>query len=121
MQKNSTGKPELPENTGKFAARVEFIAIKDQIDGLVAKGYSYRAIHDFFTKRKDITMCYATFCNYIKKMKKSVIPNSPLKTTNNVGGMQEKEKDHGEKRKPLFIGGKREPGSPSDIDPDDCK
>lgn len=51
---------------GKCKARVEFFAIKNEIEELAAKGYSLIALHNYFKENKMITMNYQTFCRYIK-------------------------------------------------------
>ena len=108
---------QLPEKKGKLSARVEFISIKGEVSGSVEKGYSNRAIYNFFIKKDVITMGYVTFCNYMKKLKQGEGLIPPIKKATNTGEKRKNlEKDTREKKEPVIIGGEKEPEKHTDID-----
>ena len=53
-----------PKEKGRFAARVEFLAVQEDVHRFLAEGHSLRAIFDFYREKGVFTMRYQTFCNY---------------------------------------------------------
>ena len=62
-------------------------------------------------------MSYITFCKYIRKLKNDEFPSPPIKTPVSFSGeKRKKEKESGEKKKPVIIGGEKDAERLSDID-----
>lgn len=51
----------------KSYAKLEFLALEEEITPLVQKGLSAKAIFRFFTEKNRLTMCYQTFAYYMRK------------------------------------------------------
>lgn len=83
-------KPKKPSLKGKHANRVSFIAVKEQIDGFLREGYSWKAVYEFFVENGTFTMSYITFCRYmnglVKPVKKRVEANSKTTVTHVTAG-----------------------------------
>ena len=56
-------KQRIPRNM----ARIEFLALRDEIEALLAKGYDKRKIHTELTEKKLITMSYDALCKVMLK------------------------------------------------------
>lgn len=61
----------------RYAGRVEFFAVKEEIQELIQKGYGYKMIHEKLTADKKITMTYTTFYHYLRPGKKSAQNEKP--------------------------------------------
>ena len=62
-------------------------------------------------------MSYITFCKYIRKLKDDEFPSPPVKTPASLSGeKRKKEKWSGEKKKPVILGGEKEPKTHTEID-----
>ena len=48
-------------------ARVEFLAVKDEVESLLARGYLLKPAYAQLTKEKRISMTYDTFRRYARK------------------------------------------------------
>jgi IS30 family transposase len=59
----------------RYAGRVEFFAVKEEIQELLQKGYGYKMIHEKLTADEKITIKYITFYQYLKPGKKSAQKN----------------------------------------------
>lgn len=53
----------------KGAARIEFYAVKDDVERLFAAGYNIRLAYEELVAQKKITMSYAAFNGYVNKAK----------------------------------------------------
>ena len=49
-----------------YDARVEFLAVQGEVTRLMAEGYRIKAIFDRLSGEGRITICYTTFCDYIR-------------------------------------------------------
>ena len=49
-----------------YDARVEFRAVQAEVAKLMAEGYRIKAIFDRLSGERRITVCYTTFCDYIR-------------------------------------------------------
>lgn len=49
-----------------YDARVEFRAVQDEVVRLMAEGYRIKAIFDRLSGEGRLTVCYTTFCDYIR-------------------------------------------------------
>lgn len=58
-------------------ARVEFLAVKDEVESLLARGYLLKPAYTQLTKEKRISMTYDTFRRYARKY----FPAGKLKRT----------------------------------------
>lgn len=47
-------------------ARVEYITHKDEVEDMLAKGYSARMIHEHLQERYAISCGYSAFCDYVR-------------------------------------------------------
>jgi hypothetical protein len=56
----------------RFEARVQFLAVEDEVKSMISKGYSYRMIHESLTTTGRISISYDTFYNYLRKKKELV-------------------------------------------------
>ena len=54
-----------PKEKGRCAARVEFLAVREDVQRFLAEGHSLRAIYDFYKEKGTFTMRYQTFCKYV--------------------------------------------------------
>lgn len=45
--------------------RIEFFAVKNEVDGLAQKGWMWRHIYDHLVAEKKITMSHRTFMRYV--------------------------------------------------------
>ncbi len=54
-----------PRVVGRFAPRVQFLAVQDKIDEFIEQGFSWKAIYDFFSENQAFSMNYTTFCKYM--------------------------------------------------------
>ncbi len=55
----------------RFAARVEYMAIKEEAIKMRDQGYGYKMIYDKFASEGKVTMNYRTFYGYLKKIQSS--------------------------------------------------
>ena len=72
------------------AARVEYYACREDVEILLAKGYSVRMVYDRMTEQGRVTCSYSAFCDYVrgdgkrlhsrKKEKPRIVPPPPPKT-----------------------------------------
>jgi len=53
----------------RFAGRVQFLAVQEEVHGLIRQGYGYKMIHEKLTTEGRITMSYDTFYNYLRRKK----------------------------------------------------
>lgn len=53
----------------RFAGRVQFTAVKEEVQGLIQLGYGYKMIHEKLVADGKITMSYDTFYNYLRRKK----------------------------------------------------
>lgn len=49
-----------------YDARVEFRAVQAEVTRLMAEGYRIKAIFDRLSGEGRLTVCYTTFCDYIR-------------------------------------------------------
>lgn len=70
------------------AARVEYYACREDVEAMIAQGYTARYIYDHMKKRGRVTCSYSAFCDYVRgggkrqhsKNKKSTMPKAPQRT-----------------------------------------
>lgn len=46
-------------------ARVEFLAVRENVMALLAQGHTYASVYDRLKKEGKITMCYGAFRSYV--------------------------------------------------------
>ncbi|MDR1044683.1 MAG: TraK family protein, partial [Candidatus Adiutrix sp.] len=49
-----------------YDARVEFLAVREDVAQLLAEGHRIKAVFERLTQGGRITVCYTTFCDYIR-------------------------------------------------------
>ncbi len=54
----------------RFAGRVQFMAVQEEVQGLIRQGYGYKMIHEKLVGDGRVTMSYDTFYNYLRRKKK---------------------------------------------------
>ena len=58
----------------RFAGRVQFTAVQEEVQGLIRQGYGYKMIHEKLVADDKITMSYDTFYNYLRRKRKTQPP-----------------------------------------------
>ena len=48
------------------SARVEYCACREDVEAMLAKGYSVRMIYEHFQEQGRITCGYSAFCDYVR-------------------------------------------------------
>ena len=49
-----------------YTARVEYLAIKAEVDKMIAQGHRVKAIFEEMIRNGRITISYSTFCEYVR-------------------------------------------------------
>lgn len=62
-------------------AYVQFLAQLEEIQSLLAQGYSKKLIHERLTEKKLISMAYVTFCQIMQKEIQNGSPAAPKEQT----------------------------------------
>lgn len=57
-----------------YQARVEFLALKEEVERKRRAGYSVRAIYEEFKNGGHLSMCYAAFCRYVRRLGDPTMP-----------------------------------------------
>lgn len=58
-------------------AYVQFLAQLEEIQSLLAQGYSKKLIHERLTEKQVISMAYVTFCQIMQKEGQNISPAAP--------------------------------------------
>ncbi|CAK7044166.1 MAG: hypothetical protein DELT_02958 [Desulfovibrio sp.] len=75
-----------------YSARVEYIACRDDVEDLLAKGYSARLAYELMKEQGRVTCSYSAFCDYVRgggkrvHSKKKGRPKNSLQTPPRAGG-----------------------------------
>lgn len=48
------------------SARVEFFACRDEVETMLAKGYSVRMVYEHLKEQGRLTCGYSAFCDYVR-------------------------------------------------------
>ena len=48
------------------AARVEYYACREDVEAMIAQGYTARFVYDHMKKRGRVTCSYSAFCDYVR-------------------------------------------------------
>ena len=64
----------------RYMARVEYLACREEIDSMLARGFSRKLIHEELIKSGRCTMKYNTFCEFIAAAEKPPPDPSPKET-----------------------------------------
>ena len=62
------------EQLRPYQARVEFLALKEEVERQRRAGYSVRAIYDELKNGGHLSMCYSAFCGYIRRLSDPTMP-----------------------------------------------
>lgn len=69
------------------AARVEYYACREDVEAMIAQGYTARYVYDHMKKRGRVTCSYSAFCDYVRgggkrqhSKKKSAVRQAPQRT-----------------------------------------
>ncbi len=49
-----------------YEARVEYRAVREEVDQLLAAGHSIHAVYERLTAAGRLTICYSAFCDYVR-------------------------------------------------------
>ncbi len=88
-----TQKPHIKPGT-PGTARVEYYACREEVESLLAQGYTARAIYEFLKGQDRYTCSYSAFCDYIRgqgerkhsKNKPKALPTLPAPSQAQQGG-----------------------------------
>ena len=58
----------MPENSLKTSrpAKVEYLAVKDQVEALLTKGYTVKDVYNHMREAGRIHVSYSAFCDYVR-------------------------------------------------------
>lgn len=48
------------------SARVEYLACREEVEAMLAKGYSVRLVHECMIEQGRVTCGYSAFCDYVR-------------------------------------------------------
>lgn len=71
----------------KGAARIEFFTVRQDVEKLLAAGYSIKLAYDHLKESGQITMSYQAFYSNLKPRKKSNYQDSTAKQSGRVLGL----------------------------------
>lgn len=83
----------------KSYARLEFLALEEELTPLLDKGLSAKAIYRYFKDKERLTMCYQTFAAYVRrkygsKQKNTAVNDKHSKETTVRKGVTEQAYKH---------------------------
>ena len=61
----------------RYAARVEWLAIKEEALDMLTKGYGYQLLYDHLQEQGKVTMAFKTCYRYIKNTPDKKAPKTP--------------------------------------------
>jgi hypothetical protein len=73
------------------SARVEYCACREEVEAMLAKGYSVRMVYEHFQEQGRITCSYSAFCDYVRGQGKRKHSKGVKKPTSRKAVDQKKE------------------------------
>ena len=65
-------------------ARVEFHAVKPEVEDLLAKGYPIIAVYRLLKENGKISMCFGAFKRHLRRLRRSSTPKTEARGTSQV-------------------------------------
>lgn len=65
MTNNNSYIPKVPSGRPS-AARVEYLACQEEVEAMLAKGYSVKMVYEAMKDQGRVTCSYSAFCDYVR-------------------------------------------------------